>query len=122
MAAITVPLTEEGTAVPSTVIQLLGGHTGDWAEIEVRVLPSAEDLEDKALYYIAHHLGDAVFVGQPELIGDAWRLPLRVKGLDGTFGQIVLTSNGEVIEARTTSRMELREAIRAAGANTTPTG
>lgn len=114
MGAITVPVTEEGIVVPSAAVQLLGGRVGGWAEVEVRMLPSAEELEDKALYYILHHLGDAVYVGAPVWIGDSWRLSLKVKGVDGVFGQIILTSMGDVIEAATTSRMELREAIRAA--------
>lgn len=61
-----------------------------------------------------HHLGDAVYVDEPVWLGDAWKLPLRVKGLEGIFGHLILSPDGQVVEARSTSRMELREASRAA--------
>ncbi|MBI3945500.1 MAG: hypothetical protein HY321_06260 [Armatimonadetes bacterium] len=120
MAVITVPVTEEGIVISGETAQALGCRTGSLAEVEIRVLPSAEEIQDRALYYIVHHLGDAVYVGDPIWLSDAWKLPLKVKGLEGVFGHLILSPRGEVIEARSTSRMELREAIRAARANLPP--
>ncbi len=122
MAAVTVPVTEAGITVPSAATELLGCRPGGWATVEIRPLPSSEELQDLALYYILHHLGDAVLVGEPAWTGDGWRLPLKVKGREGTFGHILLSPEGEVVEARSTSGVELEEALRASGTSHSPTG
>ena len=118
MQSITLPVTDEGIVIPRAAARLLGFRSGDWAEVQVRPLPSSEELKDKALYYAMHHLGDAVFVGEPEWADDGWRLPLRVRNREGIFGVLFLSpEGGDVVEARSTSLMELLEALRAAGAD-----
>ena len=117
MQSITVPVTDEGIVIPRSLARLLGFRAGDWAEVQVSPLPSSEELKDKALYYAMHHLGDAVFVDEPVWADDGWRLPLRVRHHEGTFGELFLSPRGEVVEARSTSLMELLEALRAAGAD-----
>ena len=78
-------------------------------------MPTPDDLRDKALYYLWHRVGDAVYVGDPVRIDEGWSLPLLVKGRRGTFGQIFLTPEGDVVESRSTSASELDEALSASG-------
>lgn len=119
MSVLTLPVTE-GIVIPSSTAELLGCPPGGWVEIEVRPLPSPEELRNKALHYAARRLGDAVFPGEPIWTGDGWRLPLRVRHHEGTFGQILLSREGEVVEERTTSRKELVEALDAEGPDPAP--
>jgi hypothetical protein len=122
VATLTLPVTDEGIVIPVAAAQLLGYRAGDWVQVEVAGLPSTEELKDKALYYILHHLGDAVYVDDPVWADGAWMLPLRVKGRSGTFGQLFLSPEGEVLVERSTSPMELEEALDAADSAAPPAG
>jgi len=113
MAVMALRVTEDGIVIPSATIEHLGYRPGSWAAVEVHPLPSSEELQDRALYYILHHLGDAVYVGEPVREEDGWRLPLKVKGRRGTYGHLFLSLLGEVVESRSTSAAELEEALRA---------
>jgi hypothetical protein len=113
MATVTLPVTEQGIVIPRSTANLLGCRLGGWAEVEVRPLPASEDLKKKAVLYALHHLGDAVCVEDPVWVDEGWRLNLRIKGRSGTYGYIFFSPQGEVVRARSTSRMELLHALNA---------
>lgn len=121
MATITLPMTEEGIVIPRSAANLLGLRLGDWAEVELHPLPSSHELRRKAIIYALHHLGDAVCVDDPVWVDDGWQLSLRVKGRAGSYGSIILSPKGEVVRARSTSRMELLQALNAEGTTASAT-
>jgi hypothetical protein len=114
MAVLTFRVTEEGIVIPRAAAGRLGCRPGTWAAIEVHPLPSSEEIIGRALHHILHHLGDAVYVEDPVCVEDGWRLALKVKGRQGTFGHLFLTPDGDVVPSRSTSGEELEEALRAA--------
>jgi hypothetical protein len=117
MAVVTIEVTEEGIRIPISAAALFGCRVGDRAEVEVRPLPSAEELRRVALHYAAHRLGDAVFVGDPSWVGDGWVLPLRVRHREGDFGHLFMSPDGAIVESRSTPRTELMRAVDAASAD-----
>lgn len=121
MPTLTLPVTEHGVCIPSATAELLGCPRGGWVEVEVRALPSPEELRNKALRYAARRLGEAVFTDAPVWTGDGWRLPLRVRHHAATFGQVFISRDGEIDESRTTSRAELLEALDAQSPDHAPT-
>lgn len=113
MATVTLPVTEDGIVIPRSTAHLLGCRAGGWVEVDVRPLPSDDELRRKAISYALRHLGDAVCVGDPVWVDDGWQLDIRIKGRQGTYGRIFLSPRGEVVPARTTSRLELLQALNA---------
>ncbi len=121
MATVTLPVTEEGIVIPRSTANLMGCRLGDWAEVEVHPLPSPEEIRRKAAIYALHNLGDAVSVDAPVWVDDGWRLRIGVKGRSNAYGHIFVSPQGEVIRARTTSRMELLQVLNAEDTRSAPT-
>jgi len=113
MATVTLPVTEHGIVIPRSTANLLGCRLGGWAAIEVRPLPSSEELKKKAVLYALHNLGDALCVDDPVWVDDGWRLNIRIKGRRGTYGYVSCSVDGEVDGARSTSIMELLHSLNA---------
>lgn len=68
-------------------------------------------IRDRALHHAWRRLGDAVGVKEPYWDGEYWVVPLKVRGREGTFGQLVLSAGGEVQIDGSTSKQELLEKL-----------
>ena len=58
------------------------------------------------------HFGDATIYHEPVQEGSTWRVPIGNVGCDARLGQIVLDTDGNVIESLTSTRAQLLERLR----------
>ena len=111
MAVVRVRVTEDGFQVPSELARQLGLEPGEEVTVQVRRAPDAEAVRNAALHYAWRRLGDAVGVEEPAWDGEVWTVPLKIRHQTGTFGQLVLSADGDVLVDRSTRKQDLIEAL-----------
>lgn len=122
MPIILVSVTDNGFHVSDELARQLGLEAGQTARIEIRKAPDSEAIRHAAMRHCWRRLGDAVGAGEPSWENGVWSVPLKVRGRTGTFGQLVLSEDGQIIPERSTSKQELRSRVDASGANPPPPG
>lgn len=111
MAVVSVRMTENGLQLPEEAVRELGLKPGDEANLEIRMLPDAQAIRHKAMYHCWRSLGDAVGAEPPIWDGDVWTVSLKVKGRSGTYGELTLTAQGDVIPERSSTKQDVLEAL-----------
>ncbi len=76
-----------------------------WPQVEAELMTFA--LEGLARTWVRRHMGDATTIGRPRLETDHWVVPIGIKGYADDLGQVTLDSNGNVIEAASSSRNDM---------------
>ncbi len=92
----------------SAILDIFNDHV--WPKVMPEVQRYA--LRGLASAWVTENMGDATTLGQPNLDGELWHIPLGIRGIGDHLGRIVLTLNGDIVPHLTTSRKQLLEAAR----------
>jgi hypothetical protein len=78
----------------------------------LRIVPAEwdpEEIIDRAATYVFEHVGDATAVGQPQRVGDRWRVPVILPHRQRTLGHLVLSRSGEIVHEESDTPRAMRE-------------
>jgi len=80
-------------------------------QVEVEKLLRTFALRYYAGLWVSKRMGDAVFLQAPEPQGDYWCVSLGVVNYQESVGQVILDSEGHIIEEQSTTRQQLLERL-----------
>jgi hypothetical protein len=109
-----------GLQLPRELIEQWGAKEGQEVIIELarsftRIVPAeldATQIADRAATYVFDGVGDAVAVGQPERIGERWRVPVLLSYRARQLGVLTYSLRGELLPDESDSAQTMRERSR----------
>lgn len=78
----------------------------------IRIVPAevdAAEIADRAATYVFDSVGDAAAVGQPERIGNRWRVPILLSYRPKQLGVLTFSLRGELVPEESESPETMRE-------------
>lgn len=102
------------------LIEQWGAREGQEVIIEVarsfiRIVPAeveAGEIADRAATYGFDQVGDATVVGQPERVGERWRVPILLSYRPKQLGVLTYSLRGELLLDESDSAQTMRERSR----------
>ncbi len=107
MAKVMVQATSEGLTVPRELLAEAGVAPGDLVELDVAVLPNADQVQQAAIRHVVRKLGNAIWVCYPHWTGVEWRIELKSLDEELSIGALYYNAHGELLEGKSTSRETL---------------
>lgn len=109
-----------GLQLPKELIEQWGAREGQEVIIEVarsfiRIVPAevdAAEIADRAATYVFDCVGDATVVGQPERVGERWRVPILLSYRPKQLGVLTYSLRGELLLDESDSAQMMRERSR----------
>lgn len=105
-----------GLQLPKELIEQWGAREGQEVIIEVarsfiRIVPAevdAAEIADRAATYGFDCVGDATVVGQPERVGERWRVPILLSYRPKQLGVLTYSLRGELLLDESDSAQTMR--------------
>jgi antitoxin component of MazEF toxin-antitoxin module len=109
-----------GIQLPRELVEGWGAKEGQEVIIEVarsfiRIVPAeldAQEIADRAAAYVFDQVGDATAVGQPERVGEQWRVPVLLSYRAKPLGVLTYSLRGELLRDGSDSPLVMRERSR----------
>jgi len=120
MAHIVQRISANGLQLPKELMEQWGVREGQEVIIElqrsfIRIVPTevdAAEIADRAATYVFDFVGDATAVGQPERIGNRWRVPILLSYCPKPLGMLTFSLRGELVPEASDSPELMRERSR----------
>lgn len=108
--------------IPPEMVEELGWSSGQQVTIRasgdrITIGPTADlaqQIQRRALAYLARHVGDATTVGAATRSSNRWEVPVYLSYADRMLGTLLFSERGELIPGESTSPAALRGAADAA--------
>lgn len=105
-----------GLQLPKELVERWGIKEGQEVIIEltrsfIRILPAeldAAEIADRAASYVFDQVGDATAVGQPERVGERWRVPVLLSYRPKQLGVLSYSLRGELLPEESDSAQMMR--------------
>lgn len=120
MPIVSAKVTADGLTLVGDAITELGLGIGEDVRLEIRHAPDEQAIRRAAMRYAWRRLGDAVGIGEPRWVGDAWAAAVYVPGCSDPIGELVVSPDATVDEDASTSKEELLRSLHAASACVSP--
>jgi len=109
-----------GLQLPKELVERWGAKEGQEVIIElarsfIRIVPAELDagqIADRAATYVFDRVGDATAVGQPERVGERWRVPILLSYRPKQLGVLIYSLRGELLPDESDSAQTMRERSR----------
>lgn len=113
-------VTANGLQLPKELVEQWGVKEGQEVIVElhrsfVHIVPAEVDsaaIADRAATYVLDGVGDATAIGQPERVGDRWRIPVLLSYRPKQLGVLTYSLRGELIPDKSDSTETMRERSR----------
>jgi antitoxin component of MazEF toxin-antitoxin module len=120
MTQVVQRVSPNGLQLPRALIEHWGAKEGQEVIIElqrsfIRIVPAevdAAEIADRAATYVFDRVGDATAVGQPERVGERWRVPVVLSYRPKPLGVLTYSLRGELIPDESDSAQTMRERSR----------
>lgn len=105
----------KGLQIPVQVLKRSGLEVGTPVIIElyrswIRIAPeriAQPDIENSALSYLLHNVGDAIGIDSPVQSDDQWLVPVVLPYAQKRVGQLVFSLSGNLLPAKSSSVEEM---------------
>lgn len=109
-----------GLQLPKELVERWGAKEGQeviivLAPYFIRIVPAeldAAQIADSAATYVFDRVGDATAVGQPERVGERWRVPILLSYRPKQLGVLTYSLQGELLPEESDSAQMMRERSR----------
>ncbi|MBM3149342.1 MAG: AbrB/MazE/SpoVT family DNA-binding domain-containing protein [Chloroflexi bacterium] len=109
-----------GLQLPKELVERWGAREGQEVIIEltrsfIRIVPAeldAVEIVDRAATYVFDQVGDATAVGQPQRVGERWRVPVLLSYRPKQLGVLTYSLRGELLPDESDSAQTMRERSR----------
>lgn len=109
-----------GIQLPKKLVERWGAREGQEVVIELArsficIMPAELDavqVADRAATYAFDRVGDATAVGQPERMGERWRVPVLLSYRPKQLGVLTYSLRGELLPDESDSPQTMRERSR----------
>ncbi|MCK4488329.1 MAG: AbrB/MazE/SpoVT family DNA-binding domain-containing protein [Desulfobacterales bacterium] len=120
MTQVVQRVSANGLKLPKELIEQWGAKEGQEVIIElgrafIRIVPaevSAGEIADRAATYAFDCVGDATAVGEPERVGERWRVPVLLSYRSKQLGVVTYSLWGELLPDESDSAQTMRERSR----------
>lgn len=120
MSQVIQRVTANGLQLPKELVEGWGAKEGQEVIIEVarsfiRIVPAeldSREIADRAATYVFGQVGDATAVGQPERVGERWRVPILLSYRPKQLGVLTYSLRGELLPDESDSAQTMRERSR----------
>ena len=109
-----------GLQLPKELVERWGAKEGQEVIIVltpsfIRIVPAeldAAEIADRAATYVFDRVGDATAVGQPERVGEQWRVAVLLSYRPKQLGVLTYSLRGELLPEESDSSQTMRERSR----------
>ncbi|PKO20561.1 MAG: hypothetical protein CVU38_19455 [Chloroflexi bacterium HGW-Chloroflexi-1] len=120
MTRVVQRVSADGLQLPRELIERWGAQEGQEVVIElarsfIYIVPAeldAVEIADRAATCVFDQVGDATAVGQPERVGERWRVPILLSYRSKQLGVLTYSLRGELLPDESDSAQTMRERSR----------